>query len=533
MSSGGSELPASNGPIGTMNVDETKESVLAYKDKVPEAVHVSLSAWNTFVDREARPEKLAQRLQAKDNRSKKTDAHYLGRTSYAEKEEICMYTQKRKPDRVELYVDARKHPKTKLCHPGAISDMEQINAIRSSQDEASKGSIDTDALTQHFGKDNRGRTRGVGSSVSRTKLKATLPVRNELEKVKAEVRSTNDMMSYILKVVQGLDPSFNRESGGSHSRPNGEAGGIQPTLHGLEKSATGSPSTPTSGPSKCYKLLNLDGSKPIAQVVMMKTAPGSLVHGRPMLSFEVKVNVIKVFPGMGDEPIWKGNQGGVDTLAESEGGFLVWPKYLMEEVLGENRVLAGSTTLSMVSMKHVTNLVEEVFDAVAVATGHSQPRLLAIKGMDMWSGRQMHSHFYKVPEPFRNECYGSVAENTQLWCVLEDLGMSSVDFIEQIKGNLRKRICLGNTPKSSGHIPVQDPCERMIRSDQLPSWSDLLDRTTCLLGPAYLSLFLSGDPDPNHLLMLIYTYPGEPESHPHRVIGRQKQLPVPHEYYTI
>ncbi|KAM7507987.1 hypothetical protein LguiA_018440 [Lonicera macranthoides] len=191
----------------------------------------------------ARPEKLAQRLQAKDNRSKKTDAHYLSRTSYAEKEEICMSTQKRKPDRVELYVDAHKHPKTKLCHPGAISDVEQINAIRSSQDEASKGSIDTDALTQHFGKDNRGRTRGVGSSVSRTKLKATLPVRNELEKVKAEVRSTNDMMSYILKVVQGLDPSFNRESGGSHSRPNGEESGIQPTLHGSEKLATGSPST--------------------------------------------------------------------------------------------------------------------------------------------------------------------------------------------------------------------------------------------------------------------------------------------------
>ncbi|KAM7465202.1 hypothetical protein LguiB_012764 [Lonicera macranthoides] len=239
---------------------KTKESVLAYKDKVPEAVHVSLSAWNTFVEREATSEKLAQRIQAKDNRSKKTDAHYLGRTSYAEKEEICMSTQKRKPDRVELYVDARKHPKTNLCHPGAISDV-------------------------------------------------------------------------------GLDPSFPRESGGSHGRPSGEAGGIPTTLHGSEKSATGSPSTPTSGPSKYYKLMNLDGSKAIAQVMIVKTAPGSLVHGRPMLPFEVKVNVVKVFPGMGDEPIWKGNQGGVDSLAESEGGYLVWPKYLMEEILGDNRVV--------------------------------------------------------------------------------------------------------------------------------------------------------------------------------------------------
>ncbi|KAM7480068.1 hypothetical protein LguiA_028281 [Lonicera macranthoides] len=49
------------------------------------------------------------------------------------------------------------------------------------------------------------------------------------------------------------------------------------------------------------------------------------------------------------------------------------------------------------------DLVEEVFDAVVVATGHSQPRLAAIKGMDMWRGRQMHSHVYRVPEPLQNE----------------------------------------------------------------------------------------------------------------------------------
>ena len=86
---------------------------------------------------------------------------------------------------------------------------EQINAIRSTQDKACKGSIETDALTQHFGKDKRGRTRGVGSTVSRTKLKATLPIRNELEKMKASVQSTNDTlddlkttMGHILKVVQ-------------------------------------------------------------------------------------------------------------------------------------------------------------------------------------------------------------------------------------------------------------------------------------------------------------------------------------------
>ncbi|KAM3295485.1 hypothetical protein ACQJBY_038024 [Aegilops geniculata] len=47
---------------------------------------------------------------------------------------------------------------------------------------------------------------------------------------------------------------------------------------------------------------------------------------------------------------------------------------------------------------------EEVFDAVVVANGHySQPRLPSIEGMEAWRGRQMHSHSYRVPEPFRGE----------------------------------------------------------------------------------------------------------------------------------
>ncbi|XP_027124333.1 flavin-containing monooxygenase FMO GS-OX-like 8 [Coffea arabica] len=49
-------------------------------------------------------------------------------------------------------------------------------------------------------------------------------------------------------------------------------------------------------------------------------------------------------------------------------------------------------------------VVEELFDAVVVATGHySQPRLPTIKGMEAWKRKQIHSHVYRVPEPFRNE----------------------------------------------------------------------------------------------------------------------------------
>uniref|UniRef100_K3ZZN9 Flavin-containing monooxygenase n=1 Tax=Setaria italica TaxID=4555 RepID=K3ZZN9_SETIT len=48
--------------------------------------------------------------------------------------------------------------------------------------------------------------------------------------------------------------------------------------------------------------------------------------------------------------------------------------------------------------------VEEVFDAVVVASGHySQPRLPSIKGMESWRRRQLHTHSYREPEPFRGE----------------------------------------------------------------------------------------------------------------------------------
>ncbi|CAD6220721.1 unnamed protein product [Miscanthus lutarioriparius] len=48
--------------------------------------------------------------------------------------------------------------------------------------------------------------------------------------------------------------------------------------------------------------------------------------------------------------------------------------------------------------------VEEVFDAVVVANGHySQPSLPSIAGMDTWQRRQLHSHSYREPGPFRGE----------------------------------------------------------------------------------------------------------------------------------
>ncbi|KAJ0960230.1 hypothetical protein J5N97_001942 [Dioscorea zingiberensis] len=44
---------------------------------------------------------------------------------------------------------------------------------------------------------------------------------------------------------------------------------------------------------------------------------------------------------------------------------------------------------------------EEVYDGVVVCNGHfTEPRIADIPGIDAWPGQQLHSHNYRVPDPF-------------------------------------------------------------------------------------------------------------------------------------
>ncbi|KAL6979718.1 Flavin-containing monooxygenase FMO GS-OX5 [Sarracenia purpurea var. burkii] len=48
--------------------------------------------------------------------------------------------------------------------------------------------------------------------------------------------------------------------------------------------------------------------------------------------------------------------------------------------------------------------VEEIYDAVVVCNGHfTEPRIAEIPGIETWPGRQIHSHNYRVPEPFQGQ----------------------------------------------------------------------------------------------------------------------------------
>ncbi|CAD6204443.1 unnamed protein product [Miscanthus lutarioriparius] len=65
---------------------------------------------------------------------------------------------------------------------------------------------------------------------------------------------------------------------------------------------------------------------------------------------------------------------------------------------------------------------EEFYDAIVVCNGHyTEPRIAAILGVDAWPGKQMHSHNYRVPEPFLNQVVIIVGASASAFDISRDI----------------------------------------------------------------------------------------------------------------
>ncbi|XP_020583147.1 flavin-containing monooxygenase FMO GS-OX5-like isoform X1 [Phalaenopsis equestris] len=92
----------------------------------------------------------------------------------------------------------------------------------------------------------------------------------------------------------------------------------------------------------------------------------------------------------------------------------------------------------------------EVFDAVVVCVGHySEPRVAEIPGIDSWPGKQMHSHNYRVPEPFLG-----------LVVVIIGSSASAADISKDIAG-FAKEVHIASR-SASGGTPIMDPAHHNI-----------------------------------------------------------------------
>ncbi|KQJ97746.1 hypothetical protein BRADI_3g32990v3 [Brachypodium distachyon] len=69
------------------------------------------------------------------------------------------------------------------------------------------------------------------------------------------------------------------------------------------------------------------------------------------------------------------------------------------EVVGVRREASGRWAVTSKKLGEKGELDEEIYDAVVVCNGHyTEPRVASIP--DTWPGKQLHSHSYRVPEPF-------------------------------------------------------------------------------------------------------------------------------------
>ena len=193
---------------------------------------------------------------------------------------------------------------------------QKLNELKSSQDSASYTSLDNDALTQAFGKDKKGRTRGVGP-VSKSKVKAIILIQlemqnmennmmNEISKKFEEVNSNMQFnMQLILKAVSSTSQVFSPPQ----FSPN--YGSTRPL-----QTPSPSPSTtpiPTFSIPQLVKLKDLSNKRIIAEGFIEPVEAGTVVHHRRILEFERKVNVIRIL-GDDSEPLYLDVQGCATTI---------------------------------------------------------------------------------------------------------------------------------------------------------------------------------------------------------------------------
>ncbi|CAF2355974.1 hypothetical protein HID58_039548 [Brassica napus] len=108
-------------------------------------------------------------------------------------------------------------------------------------------------------------------------------------------------------------------------------------------------------------------------------------------------------------------------------------------------------------------VIEEIFDAVVVATGHySHPRLPSIRGMDSWKRKQVHSHVYRVPDPFRNEVVVVVGNSMSG----QDISMELVEVAKEV------HLSAKSLDISSGLSKVISKHQNLLLHPQIESLED-------------------------------------------------------------
>ena len=343
--------------------EAASSDILALKEKVPPNVEMPVDQWNKFLENEAKENKLVQREQNKKNRAQKTDIHRLGSKSYEDlKNEWESRTKDgpdagKNPNRSNLFLHARRDKDNKFpLH--LAKTLESIEAISSQSDSSPTDDFDleNDALTKTFGKDKRGRTRGVGSHMPKTKLQHIAPLVDELSSVKNCISSQKEhqlktdgdvheiknslglLTNQIGKLVNLFEsyrppmppqgyPYPTPTQGFTHpSPPTFPSQMPHPPITGL-----GSSSTTHGDYGEEYYIKDMSNSRFVGVCILISRVPGTLVHHRPLEKGEAKIMVDEIYNGCGDVPVYVNSGDGME-LRNYAKSFITWPLYLLAKI---------------------------------------------------------------------------------------------------------------------------------------------------------------------------------------------------------
>ncbi|KAM7503376.1 hypothetical protein LguiB_002280 [Lonicera macranthoides] len=171
--------------------------------------------WKEFTENENKAKKIEQKKKNAENRGKLEYSHCLGRYSYAAKtHEMEEAMPENLIDRVDAWLAGhQKEDGTVLPSAKPLYDqVKEIKTKRKSGEDGSSSTIQNDGLTQVFGKDMKGRLRGVGSHISKKQM-----VIVEIEKAKGVAKNKektkddafkDEVMASVQSQMQTINADF-------------------------------------------------------------------------------------------------------------------------------------------------------------------------------------------------------------------------------------------------------------------------------------------------------------------------------------
>ena len=138
-----------------------------------------------------------------------------------------------------------------------------------------------------------------------------------MQQVENDVKDNKEMLNTIIELLRGQNA---REStcpspGTSHSF-------VKKTSTPAQASSSLPRLIQNVGPIEShkgyYQVRGVKDEKDIAMAKIEAVDPGTLVHCRPLVAPEVKLNIISVYPKMKNEPVYLERQGGNTLIGEFE-----------------------------------------------------------------------------------------------------------------------------------------------------------------------------------------------------------------------